>query len=292
MLFEGSMVAIVTPFQKGKVDEKALRRLVDLHIESGTSAIIPCGTTGESATLTPDERENVIAIVKDQAKGRVKILAGAGSNSTAEALQRQKFCEEIGVDGALHVTPYYNKPTQEGLYAHFREIAEHSRLPIVLYNVPSRTAVNLLPETVVRLSLFENIVGIKEASGSLVQVSRILQEARTGFGVYSGDDALTYPMYALGAHGVISVTANIVPDEMAAQFQAVQKKDFLKAREIHYQLLSLHEALFLETNPIPVKVALSLMGLIEEEYRLPLVRMGAKQREILKGVLKKLGKIF
>lgn len=292
MLFSGSMVALVTPFKNGKIDEPALRRLVDFHCESGTTAIIPCGTTGESATLTHVEHETVIQIVKEQSKGRLKILAGAGSNSTAEALRLHKACEKIGVDGTLHITPYYNKPTQAGLYAHFKELAESSPLPLVLYNVPSRTGVNLLPETVIRLAKFENIVGIKEASGSLVQASEIIKETREDFCLYSGEDALTYPLYALGAKGVISVTANVVPDLMARQYQFVRQGDFKAACELHFQLFNLHQHLFLETNPIPVKAALSMMGLIEEEFRLPLVPMNAKYREILKEDLKILGKVF
>lgn len=285
MLFEGSMVAIVTPFRAGKIDEAALKKLVDFHVREGTFAIIPCGTTGESATLTHDEHEKVIALVKEGAGKKVKVLAGAGSNSTAEAIRLNKFCEKIGVDGTLHITPYYNKPTQEGLHAHFKAIAESSPLPIVLYNVPGRTAVNMLPETVLRLSQLKNIVGIKEASGSLVQASEIIRGARDDFGLYSGEDVLTFPLYALGAKGVISVTANVQPALMAGQYAAVKCGDYTRARAIHYELLDLHNTLFIETNPIPVKAALAMMGLIAEEYRLPLVPMNAKNRQKLQGVL-------
>lgn len=285
MLFEGSMVAIVTPFRGGKIDEAALKKLLDFHVAGGTSAIIPCGTTGESATLTHDEHEKVISLVREQVGKKVKVLAGAGSNSTAEAIRLNKFCEKVGVDGTLHITPYYNKPTQDGLYAHFRAISESSPLPIVLYNVPGRTAVNILPETVLRLAQLKNIVGIKEASASLVQASEIIRGAGDDFGLYSGEDALTFPLYALGAKGVISVTANVVPDLMAEQYAAIKRGDYARARALHYQLLDLHNVLFVETNPVPVKAALAMMGLIGEEYRLPLVPMNVKNRQKLRHVL-------
>lgn len=292
MLFEGSMVALVTPFKGGKIDEAALERLVDFQIQNGTSVIVPCGTTGESATLSHDEHERVISLVVAQAKGRAKVLAGAGSNATAEALRLHQFCEKIGADGALHITPYYNKPTQAGLIAHFKAIAESAALPVVLYNVPSRTGVNLLPETVAKLSQVKNIVGIKEASGNLDQTSEIIAATHADFGVYSGEDSLTLALYALGARGVISVTANIAPAELAAQYDLARKSDFAAARELHYRLYPLHKILFVETNPIPAKAALALMGFIEEEYRLPLVAMEPKNREKLKTVLKNLGKVF
>lgn len=292
MTFEGSMVAIVTPFKDDKIDESALRHLIDLQLQAGTSVIVPCGTTGESATLTHDEHDRVIQIAVEHVAGRAKVLGGAGSNSTAEALRLHDHCLKVGADGALQITPYYNKPTQEGLYQHFKAISESSELPIILYNVPGRTAVNMLPETVLRLSEFKNIVGIKEASGSLEQVTEIVQGTSDDFAVLSGEDALTYAMYALGAKGSISVTCNVMPELCAAQWNAVQSGDFAKAKEIHYQLYELHKALFVETNPIPVKAALNLMGLIEEEYRLPLVKMTASNREELKKVLKTLDKIF
>lgn len=292
MHFEGSMVALVTPFKNGKVDEDALRRLIDFHVASGTSVLVPCGTTGESATLTHEEHDAVIRLTVLHASKRVKVLAGAGSNSTAEALRLHQNAARVGADGALHITPYYNKPTQSGLYAHFRAIAESSELPVVLYNVPGRTGVNLLPETVLRLAQIKTVVGIKEASGVLDQASEIMAGAPADFGLYSGEDSLSFALYALGAKGVISVTANVAPAEMAAQYDAIKRGDFSAARDIHYKLFALHKALFLETNPIPVKAALSLMGLIEEEYRLPLTAISPQNRERLKDVLKGLNKVF
>lgn len=292
MLFEGSMVALVTPFRNGKVDEEALRRLIDFQIENGTSVIIPCGTTGESATLTHEEHDAVIRVTVEHANKRVKVLAGAGSNSTTEALRLHKNASRVGADGALHITPYYNKPMQSGLYAHFRAIAESSELPVVLYNVPGRTGVNLLPETVLRLAQIKTVVGIKEASGSLDQSSEIIAGAPAGFALFSGEDSLTHPLYSLGAKGAISVTANVVPKDLSLQYEAAKRGDLTLSREIHYKLFALHKALFLETNPIPVKATLNLMGLIEEEYRLPLTAISPQNRERLKEVLKGLGKVF
>lgn len=288
MLFKGSMVALVTPFQNGRIDESALKRLVEFQIKNGTDVLVPCGTTGESATLSVDEQERVIQLVHEQAAGRAKILAGAGANNTDEAIHLHKICERIGVDGTLQVTPYYNKPSQEGLFAHYRAISESSPLPIVLYNVPGRTAVNMLPDTVLRLARLKNIVGVKEASGSLVQASKILKNGPADFGVYSGEDVLTFALYALGAHGVISVTANVTPGALARQYGAITRGDYAEARKIHYQLFDLHNAMFIETNPVPVKAALALKGFIAEEYRLPLVPMSAKNRQLLQNVLQDL----
>lgn len=290
--FEGSMVALVTPFKNGKIDADRLRKLVSFHIENGTSVIVPCGTTGESATLSHEEHGEVVAIVVKEAAGRVKVLAGAGSNSTSEAVQLHKRCADVGADGALHITPYYNKPTQEGLFQHFQAIAKSADLPVVLYNVPSRTGVNMLPETVIRLSVVKNIIGIKEASGNLVQASEIICGTSKDFSLYSGEDALTFPLYCMGAKGVISVTANIVPRRCADQFNAIKSEDYKTARLIHEELLGLHEVMFVETNPIPVKTALALMGYIEEEYRLPLVAISSANREKLKTVLMKMKLIF
>lgn len=289
MFFTGSMVALVTPFKNGQVDETALRRLIDLQIAGGTSAIVPCGTTGESATLTHDEHDRVIAITVEHVAKRIKVLAGAGSNCTDEAIRLHKYCRKVGADGALHITPYYNKPTQEGLLQHYRAIAKSADLPIVLYNVPSRTGVNMAAATTIALSQVDNIVGIKEASGSLDQASEILAGVHENFSVISGEDSLTYPLYALGACGVISVTANIVPQDCARQYAAVQAGNFVEARNIHYRLFDLHKQLFVETNPIPVKAALSLMGLIAEEYRLPLVPLSREHREKLESRLKEQG---
>lgn len=285
------MVAIVTPFKEGHVDEKALKNLIDFQIQNGTEVIVPCGTTGESSTLSHDEHENVIALTVEHVNHRVKVLAGAGSNATAEAIRFHKFCERVGADGSLQITPYYNKPTQEGLYQHFKAIVEAAGLPIVLYNVPSRTGVNMLPETTMRLSELENIVGIKEASGSIEQAEKIIQNTKEDFILLSGEDALTYALYEKGARGSISVTCNLKPDRLSLQYKAYKEGDEVLAKQIHEELLPLHEALFFETNPIPVKAALSDMNLILEEYRLPLVSMGTENRERLRCVLREQGLI-
>lgn len=292
MLFQGSMVALVTPFKDGQIDEQALRNLIDIQIEKGTSVLVPCGTTGESATLTPEEHRQVIEITISQNKGRVKVLAGAGSNSTREAISFHKHCQEVGADGALHITPYYNKPMQKGLVAHFKALAESSDLPIVLYNVPGRTSVNMTVDTVVELSKIPQVVGIKEASGDLVQVSQIIRDTGPDFSVLSGEDALTFPMYALGANGAISVSCHVVPDLAAQLYGLCQQSDWDAARALHHKLHDLNDILFVETNPIPVKAALSLMGLIQEEYRLPLTPMHEASRQQLKEVLKSLDLIF
>lgn len=283
------MVALVTPFRGGKIDEPALRRLIDLQIEAGTLVLVPCGTTGESATLSHDEHDRVIAVTVEHAKGRAQVLAGAGSNATDEAIRLHRFCRKVGADGALHITPYYNKPTQEGLYRHFEAIVSSADLPIVLYNVPGRTGVNLLPETVLRLAKLDLVVGIKEASGSLDQAARIIAAVPKDFSLLSGEDALTYPLYCLGARGAISVTCGVAPRSCNEQYAAIRRGDFNSARELHYQLLDLHQAMFLETNPIPVKAALALMGLIAEEYRLPLTPISKDNRERLRQVLARHG---
>lgn len=290
--FEGSMVAIVTPFRDGKVDEKAFRALIDFQIAGGTSVIVPCGTTGEAATLSHEEHDRVIEICVEHVSKRVQVLAGAGSNSTSEAIRLTKFCEKVGVDGVLHITPYYNKPTQEGLLQHFQAIAKSTNLPIVLYNVPGRTGVNMLAETTIVLSKIENIVGIKEASASLVQATEIIKNTDKSFHLLSGEDALNYPLYAIGAKGAISVTCNLLPKKCAEQYEAIKKGDFEKALQIHNELFELNNVLFVETNPIPVKAALALMGHLNEEYRLPLVKISSKNREILKAVLQKNGILF
>jgi 4-hydroxy-tetrahydrodipicolinate synthase len=269
-MFEGSFVAIVTPFKNGKVDASALRGLIEFHIENGTNGIVPCGTTGESATLNHAEHEEVIQIAVDICKGRIPVLAGTGSNATHEAVELTQRAQKIGADGALLITPYYNKPTQEGLFQHFEAVAKETDLPVVLYNVPSRTSVNMVPSTVARLSVIKNIVGIKEASGSLVQVSEIIASCGPDFAVISGEDALTWPILAIGGKGVISVTANLVPDKFSKLCQAAREGDMQTAKALHYELLKLNDIMFIETNPIPVKTALALMGKIENEFRQPL----------------------
>lgn len=290
-MFHGSLVAIVTPFKKGKVDEKALGDLIDWQIAQGTHGLVPCGTTGESATLTYEEHERVVAFTIEAAKRRVPVIAGTGSNSTDEAITLTKHAKKAGADGALLITPYYNKPMQEGLYRHYKAVAEAVDLPIVLYNIPGRTCVNMLPPTVARLSSFKNIVAIKEGSGSLQQVSDVIQACGERMTVLSGDDALTLPMMAVGAKGVITVTANIVPKDMAKMVDAFAAGKLAEARKLHYKMSPLFAALFYETNPIPVKEALGMMGKCTAELRLPLCPMAADTREKLSRALKDYGLI-
>jgi len=286
-MFSGSMVAIVTPFCNGLVDEKGLQELVAFQIEKGTSAIVPCGTTGESATLSHEEHSRVVALTIEAANRRVPVIAGTGSNSTEEAIQLTRKAKEAGADAALLITPYYNKPTQEGLYLHYKAVAEAVDLPLILYNVPGRTSVNLEPKTVERLSQIENIVGIKEASGSLAQVTEIIQRCGDKMAVFSGDDALTLPILAVGGKGVISVAANIIPDRMAELVNSSLRGDWARAQELNLALYPLFQAMFYETNPIPVKTALWLMGMIREEFRLPLCSMSEWNLSKLKDVLAK-----
>ena len=285
MMFSGSMTAIVTPFRNGAVDEEKLRQLVNFQINKGTSAIVPCGTTGESATLTHEEHNQVVSIIVDAVGKKVPVIAGTGSNSTREAIQLTRRAREIGADAALLITPYYNKPTQEGLFQHYKAVAETVDIPLILYNVPGRTSVNMLPQTVERLAQFENIVGIKEASGSLSQVTEILQRCKDGITVLSGDDALTLPILAVGGKGVISVAANIIPDRMAQLADLCLQEEWSKAKDLNLILYPLFQALFYETNPIPVKTALFLMGMIRDEFRLPLCAMSdwnlSKFKEVL-----------
>ncbi|MFQ5585769.1 MAG: 4-hydroxy-tetrahydrodipicolinate synthase [Thermodesulfobacteriota bacterium] len=288
-MFQGSMTAIVTPFRNGRVDERAFRKLIEFQIRGGTDGIVPCGTTGESATLTYEEHERVVEIAIDAVNGRVPVIAGTGSNSTDETISFTRHAERAGADGALLISPYYNKPTQEGLYHHYRAVAEEVSIPLILYNVPGRTSLNMLPETVARLSEFRNIIGIKEASDSLAQVSDVLEMSRKGFVVLSGDDFITLPMLAIGAKGAISVTANIMPKEVSRMCTAQLEGTAKKALRLHYKMQPLNRAMFLETNPIPVKTALAMMGMIREEFRLPLVRMGGDRRRFLRKVLRGYG---
>lgn len=285
-MFTGSLVAIVTPFRRGKVDEKALAELIEWQIASGTSGIVPCGTTGESATLSHDEHNRVIELTVEVVRRRVPVVAGTGSNSTDEAIALTKHAKQAGADGSLLITPYYNKPTQEGLYRHYRAVAEAVDLPLVLYNIPGRTGVNMLPATIARLTALPTIVGVKEGSGSVQQASDIVQMCGDRLTVLAGDDALTLPMMAVGGKGVITVTANIVPSEMAGLVTAFAEGKIEVARRIHFKLSPLFAALFLETNPIPVKEALSLMGKIDPELRLPLSPMAQDTREKLLQALK------
>ncbi len=283
-MFSGSIVALVTPFSEDKVDFTKLEELVHQQIELGTNGIVPCGTTGESATLSHEEHQEVITRVLKAAEGKIPVIAGTGSNSTEEAIRLTRFAQEIGADGSLLITPYYNKPTQEGLFRHFAKIAGETELPIILYNVPSRTGVNMLPETVIRLSEIKNIVGIKEASGSVDQTVEILRNA--DLEVLSGEDSLTLPLMSVGAVGVISVAANLVPDLMVDLVDLAAAGDFLKARELHLRLFPLFKALFYETNPIPIKTAMAIQGMLNGELRLPLCEMSTGNRERLSHVLK------
>ncbi len=287
--FQGSLVALVTPFRDGKVDEPKLRELVEFHIANGTDVLVPCGTTGESPTLTHDEHKRVVEIVIEAARGRVPVVAGTGSNSTAEAIDLTAHAKKAGAAGALVVNPYYNKPTQEGLYRHFKAIAESVDIPILVYNIQGRTAVNVETETMTRLAKIPNIVGVKEASGSLDQMTQVILACGPDFTVLSGDDTLTLPLMAVGGRGVISVVANIVPRETADITHAALEGDWKRARELFHRLFPLCRAMFIETNPIPVKEAMAMMGMIAPEFRLPLCRMADGNRERLRTVLQQFG---
>lgn len=288
-MFKGSMVAIVTPFKKDKLDEKALEKLIEWHIKEGTHAIVPCGTTGEASTLDYEEHYRVIEITVKVVDKRIPVIAGTGSNSTDEAIMITKKAEQLGADAVLSVTPYYNKPTQEGLYRHFKEIADKTGLPIILYNVPGRTSLNMLPQTVARLAEHPRIVGIKEATGDMKQVSELIRLCGKDFAVISGDDFTNLTLLALGGKGFISVTANICPKDVANLFNFWEKGDIQKAREIHFKLEPINKAMFIETNPIPVKTALAMMGKIKEEFRLPLCEMSQSNKEKLAEVLRNSG---
>ncbi len=290
-MFEGIYVAIPTPFKGGEIDKGALKEHVNFLIENGVDGIVPCGTTGESATLSYKEHEEVIALTIEEAKGKVKVVAGTGSNSTKEAVELTKFAYRAGADGALLITPYYNKPNQEGLYLHFKTVAEAVPIPIILYNVPSRTGVNMLPETVARLSEIENIVAIKEATGSTSVATEIINLTEEKIEVLSGDDLTFFPLLAVGAKGVISVTANIVPEKMVKMYRAFKEGRWEEASEIHRELYNLSKVLFIDTNPIPVKTALSMMGRMEKEFRLPLCPTTPEKEEVIKKTLKEYGVI-
>ena len=289
-MFKGSIVAIVTPFKDDKVDEQKLRELVELHIKNGTSGIVPCGTTGESATLSFEEHDRVIEITVEQVKKRVPVIAGTGSNSTEEAIILTKHARRTGADASLQVSPYYNRPTQKGLYEHFKAVADSVDIPIILYNIASRTGVNIEPETIAKLAKdCKNIVGVKEASGNLDQMSRIKALCGKDFDLISGDDSLTLPILSIGGTGIISVVANIVPKDVAALVNEFEKGNLEKAREIHYKLLPLIKAIFIETNPIPVKTAMGLLGMCEPDLRLPMCSMLPENLEKLNKALRDYG---
>jgi 4-hydroxy-tetrahydrodipicolinate synthase len=287
-MWRGCLTALVTPFLGGEIDFAALERLVDAQVAGGVQGVVPCGSTGESATLTHDEHIRVVEAVVRFARGRVPVIAGTGSNSTAEAVRLTRAAEEVGAAGALLLSPYYNKPTQDGIYQHYAAVAGATKLPIVVYNIPARTASNILPETIVRLSHIENVVGVKEASGSLQQVIEIIAGAEPGFAVWSGDDVMTLPIVAAGGAGAIAVSSNIIPGRFVALTDALLAGDLARARDLMYDLLPLVRALTIsfEVNPIPVKTAAALVGLCAEEFRLPLTPMSPGNRTQLERVLR------
>jgi 4-hydroxy-tetrahydrodipicolinate synthase len=291
-MFKGSIVAIVTPFDsEGRFDEEAFRKLVEFQIENGTDGIVPCGSTGEAATLDHSSHKEIIRACVAQVNKRVPILAGTGSNSTSEAIELTLAAKEAGADAALLITPYYNKPSQEGLYQHFKMVAEQVALPQMLYNVPGRTGINLTVETTVRLAELPNVIGLKDASGGVNQAGEILARTGEGFDILSGDDSLTLPFMSVGAKGVISVTANIMPAAVKALVAAIEEGRWEDARQQHYKLLDIHNIMFIESNPTPVKAALELMGLCNARVRLPLVTMQQQSIEQLKVVMARHGLI-
>jgi 4-hydroxy-tetrahydrodipicolinate synthase len=290
MQFRGALTALVTPFKNNEVDEDTFRAHIEQQIEQGIHGLVPCGTTGESATLSHQEHKDVIRICVDQAKGRVPVVAGAGSNNTREAIELTRFAKEAGADGVLLITPYYNKPTQPGLRAHFKAIADEVSLPFIVYNVPGRTGVNLLPETLAQMKQeIPEVVGVKEASGNINQISQIVEYCGRDFTVLAGEDFIVLPLLSLGGRGVISVVSNAAPGMMAALCDAHASRDRERTLDLHYRLAPLCRAMFLETNPIPVKTALSMMGRMDLELRLPLVPMQPGNEERLRDVLAEAG---
>lgn len=287
-MFTGSLVALITPFADGEVDYETLRELVNFQIESGTDGLVPTGTTGESPTLSHDENKQVIKVVVEEAAGRVPVIAGAGSNSTAEALDLTRFAKEAGADGTLQVVPYYNKPTQEGMFQHFSALAMEVDLPIILYNIPGRCGVNMEPSTIIRLAELDNIVAVKEASGRLDQVSEIALGC--GLTILSGDDSLTLPMASVGGKGVISVVANLIPTDVKALTDAILEGDFSAARQWHNKLFAISSALLsLTTNPVPIKAAMAIMKMCSDEIRLPLVTLDVAKEDQLRQILSEYG---
>lgn len=284
-MFTGVFTAIVTPFNKGKVDERSLRDLIEWQIQEGIHGIVPCGTTGESATLNDVEWERVIEITLEQVARRVPVIVGAGSNCTDVAVKKVKRAFKLGVDATLQVTPYYNKPTQEGLFQHFKAVAAAADLPVVLYNVPGRTGVNMLPETVARLSKIKNIIGLKEACGDLGQVKKLRSLAPEAFAILSGEDAQNLAIYELGGVGAVSVASNVMPAKVAEVWNKFSSGDRDGAKFTQEELSPLNKVLFIETNPIPVKTALAMMGRIKEEFRLPLVAISDSNRKVLQEAL-------
>lgn len=288
-MFSGTFTAIVTPFKDGRVDEDGIRRLIRFGIDGGVSGFVPCGTTGESPTLSHEEHNRVVELTVKEVAGQVRVIAGTGSNSTEEAVAMSKHAQQVGADGCLLVSPYYNKPTQEGLYRHFKALSEAVDIPLILYNIQGRTAVNIENHTVERLSKIPNIVGVKEASGNILQMSEVLRLCGSHFDVLSGDDQMTFPLMAMGGKGVISVVTNIAPQKMSALVKAMNEGDINSARAMHFDVYELCQAMFIETNPIPVKAALALMGKIEMEFRLPLCPPSDANLSKLRSVLEKYG---
>ena len=284
-MFSGALSALITPFRDGAVDEKAFRDLIEWQIAAGVDGIVPCGSTGESATLSHEEHERVIKIAVEQARRRVPVVAGTGSNATAEAIRLTAHAREVGADAVLMISPYYNKPTQDGIYQHYKAVSAAVDIPIVVYNIPGRTGSNIAPETIARLAEIKRIVAVKEASGVMDQTSDILRLCGDRIAVLSGDDSLTLPIMALGGKGVIATISNVMPRDIHDLAAAAQAGDFVRAREVHYRMLPLMRALFLETNPIPVKQACALMGRCQNEVRLPLVPMTAGPADRLRTVM-------
>jgi 4-hydroxy-tetrahydrodipicolinate synthase len=289
-MFKGTYTAIVTPFRDGKIDEPALRQIIEMQVKGGVDGIVPVGTTGESPTLDYEEHARVIELSVKFARGRTKVIAGTGGNSTSEAIYLTERAAKAGADASLQVAPYYNKPTQEGLYQHFRHVAASTKLPIILYSIPGRCGVEIAVDTVARLARgCKNIVGIKEAGGNADRVSQIRAATGAKFTILSGDDSLTVPFMAVGAHGVISVASNIIPKQVSSMVRAFAKGDARAALKMHDAWYPVFKDLFIETNPVPVKAALAMMGVVQEEYRLPLVPMSQKNREALRATLVKCG---
>jgi 4-hydroxy-tetrahydrodipicolinate synthase len=288
-VFEGVFTALVTPFRDGEVDEPALRELVELQVAAGVDGVAPCGSTGEAATLSHAEHGRVVQIVVEAARRRIQVLAGTGSNNTRESIELTRHARRVGADGALLISPYYNKPTQEGIVAHYEAIARDTGFPLVVYNIPGRTASNILPETLARLADVEHVVGVKEASGDIAQISEVVARCPEAFVVLSGDDALTLPVLAVGGRGVISTASNVAPRDVVELVRAFRAGDHARALQVHQRLLPLIKALFCETNPIPVKAALALQGRIRDEIRLPLTKLAQANRERLQVALKEQG---
>jgi 4-hydroxy-tetrahydrodipicolinate synthase len=288
-MFRGVFTALVTPFRNGAVDEAALRKHVEQQIAAGVDGVVPCGSTGEAATLSHEEHKRVVRVVVETVAKRVRVIAGAGSNATAEAIELTSAAKAAGADGALLISPYYNKPTQDGVVAHYAAIARATRFPLVAYNIPGRTGSNLLPDTIARLAELEHLVGVKESCGDLHQISQVIARVPSDFAVLAGDDWATLPQLAIGGAGVISTCSNLVPREMVELVRAFGRGDAARARELHYRLLPLCDALFCETNPIPIKAALAMRGGIEEELRLPLLPMTAPNKKRLELAMKTFG---